>query len=576
MDGGFSPVSFPRVPGSFPVPPSPRTMKNPVLLCILVGWLLPVSGLPAQTGGSWEVFQPLDLPNPDEGPGFSAVSIPDIDGDGIRELVIGSYLAEKPFLKGSLAYDSGSMDVYSGASGQLLHRFWGGPRFGYAAMLGMGLDDAGDVDGDGVPDLIGGAPMDLAGSGAAYVYSLSRAAPSKLLFRIDGENLTDHMGFAVAGLGDVDHDGFSEVASAGPMASAGSLAGAGMVRACSGPSGATLWERSGPAAGAMFGRALAGAGDLNGDGAGDLIVAVPGLAQVHLLDGTTGQLLRILPAPPGVGGFGASVAGKTDLNGDGVPDVLVGATAGPGAVLAFSGADGSLLFQIDGGPRDRMGFQVAFAGDVDGDGQPDVLAGAPKADRQGMQDNGAALLYSGADQHLLAEWSGPNDDAAFGFAVTSLGDWNKNGNDEIVATALGAGNAWILGFNPILTLSSESVSLSSGGSVLFRVEFPPEQSGMDYMLLLSLAGPGSTSVGSVEVPLQQDHLFDLSLNGHHPRGFHRASGVLDSQGRAGIGLVLPPGAYPKLGGKTLYSAVLALNGIQALQVSIARSLILLP
>ncbi|MFQ5693542.1 MAG: FG-GAP repeat domain-containing protein, partial [Nitrospinota bacterium] len=376
-------------------------MKNLVLLCILVGWLLPVSGLAAQTGGSWEIFQPLDLPNPDEGAGFTAVSIPDQDGDGIRELVIGSYLAEKPFLKGNVAYDSGSLDVYSGATGELLHRFWGGPRFGYAAMLGMALDDAGDVDGDGIPDLIGGAPMDLVGSGAAYVYSLSPSAPSKLIFRIDGANLTDHMGFAVAGLGDVDHDGFGEVASAGPMAQAGPLSGAGLVRVCSGPAGLTLWESWGPAAGAMFGHALAGAGDLDGDGAGDLIVAVPGLAQVHLLDGTQGQLLRILSAPPGVDGFGASVAGRTDLDGDGVPDVLVGADAIPGTVLAFSGADGALLFRIDGGPKDRIGFRVAFAGDVDGDGLTDILTGAPKADRLGLEANGAVFLYSGADQHLL-------------------------------------------------------------------------------------------------------------------------------------------------------------------------------
>ncbi|MFQ5749072.1 MAG: hypothetical protein ACE5H3_06400, partial [Planctomycetota bacterium] len=93
---------------------------------------------------------------------------------------------------------------------------------------------------------------------------------------------------------------------------------------------------------------------------------------------------------------------------------------------------------------------------------------------------------------------------------------------------------------------------------------------------LSLAGPGSTDVGGVEVPLQQDRLFDRSRNGSYPQGFRRAAGVLDSEGKAGIGLDLPPGAYPKMAGNALYSAVLALNGIQALQVSIARSLILLP
>jgi hypothetical protein len=171
---------------------------------------------------------------------------------------------------------------------------------------------------------------------------------------------------------------------------------------------------------AHFGLALAGVGDIDGDGVPDLAAGAPyqnvagqgDQGQVFLFSGATGARLRTLndPVPQAGAYFGLALAGGGDIDGDGVPDVAVGAPgqevagqAGQGQVFVFSGASGQLVLTLTKpSPQAQAGFgwTLAGVGDVDGDGIPDLAVGAPYQDVYDRQDQecvvepGRAFVFS--------------------------------------------------------------------------------------------------------------------------------------------------------------------------------------
>ena len=303
---------------------------------------------------------------PFEGVGAVVLDGPDVDLDGSRELWIGAFLDNG---------NHGKVHVRDRATGAIVDVIPAAPD---ATMFGAAIADVGDVDGDGVSDVLVGAWDNFDGpirQGAAYVYS---GATRALRASFHGDQLFRRYGFAVAGAGDVDGDAVPDLIIAGP----GSGVLPGIVDVRSGATGAVLYTLGGGPGSFTFGHSLASLDDIDGDGAPEFAVGAPaslgspsGTGRVEVRSGSTGALLYAFqPAPASVAGW--SLANAGDVDADGHDDLVVGA---PGEhslesrAYVVSAATGSIVFELTSDCNDdEFGTMVAGGRDVDGDARPDV------------------------------------------------------------------------------------------------------------------------------------------------------------------------------------------------------------
>lgn len=412
--------------------------------------------------------------------GGSAACIGDLDGDGVQDVAVGA------------PYDSDG-----GVEGQRFGAVWilflntdgtvktdqkiSALSGGFAGLLadgdefGRSLTAIGDLDQDGTPDLAAASSRSEGGSvkGSIWVLFLNPDGTLKGHQKINdvvggftGElDQFDGFGSGLSWLGDLDGDGRPEVAAGAPFDSDGGPA-RGAVWILSLNLDGTVFRESKigsiaglpPAAldnGDLFGASCAAVGDVDGDGIADLAVGAPhdddggfdyGAVWLLMLypDGSVGDTAKISSVSGAFEGtlsdsysFGSQLSALGDFDGNGIPDLAVGASRDDdgcspgicGAVwLLFLHPDGSVKFtekisqaaggfggSIEGG--DDFGGSVALLGDLDGDGIGDLIVGAPGDDDGGFDlwgwsaNNGAAwvlFLRPGTWSNLESGLDGTN------------------------------------------------------------------------------------------------------------------------------------------------------------------------
>jgi pimeloyl-ACP methyl ester carboxylesterase len=340
-----------------------------------------------------------------------------------------------------------------------LPSFWSASVYQEGDQFGSSVA-SGDVNGDGLADIIVGAPSyDLLppdqgnyNQGRVFVYLGSFIAPSVApAYTLDDPSRSfTYFGTAVASGGDFDHSGSDDILVGVPnyfRSVFDPVPGTGRVYLYRGLSQTPVdWPGVGTTADQAYGSAVAFAGDVNHDGYDDILVGDPSYS------GNANQEGRVLfyfggPSGPAddademiVGGspgarFGAAIAAAGDVNHDGFADVVIGAPGGgvtgyPGSVMLFLGSPGGLSpvpsWSISQTGSFNFGRVLKSAGDVNGDGNPDLIAGGQ------WFGNPVVFLYLGTGSGFQSTpaWSAGEGIVDSGAPVGS-GDFNHDGYGDV-------------------------------------------------------------------------------------------------------------------------------------------------
>jgi hypothetical protein len=367
--------------------------------------------------------------------GWAVSELGDVDGDGVEEAIV-----SEPYNGADTS--TGTVYVYSGRTGRLLYRFDGEPGDQY----GFSIADAGDTNRDGVHDILVGAP----GNGAGHV-DLYSGRTGALLHRFVGSSAGDAFGWSVSSAGDVDHDHHADVLIGAPQASG--AVGPGYATIYSGRTYEPIRTLTGDVVGDQFGSGAGWSRDVNGDHVPDQILGARNAGpeqrgKAYVYSGKTGVRLFAIDASPHGGQFGSFfVAGVGDVNGDKTPDFYVGdyadTTGGSvdgnpaGRAGVYSGRDGHELHAWVGDSADAGLGPGRSAGDVNADGRPDLIVGSYTSSAGALQA-GKVQIFSGATGGLLRTITSTVENEQLGFDAVGLGDTNRDGlPDELVSAANG-------------------------------------------------------------------------------------------------------------------------------------------
>ncbi|NNG03874.1 MAG: tandem-95 repeat protein, partial [Inquilinus sp.] len=447
--------------------------------------------------------------------GISVSDVGDVNGDGIDDLIIGANNADPNGLSnagqayvvfGQTGGFGASLDLSSldGTNGFVVDGLAAGD------LAGTTVSSAGDFNGDGIADLIVGAnnadPNGVANAGQSYVVfgqsgGLGASVDLSTLdgtngFAISGNDTNDNAGRAVSSAGDVNNDGYDDLIvgafqgdpNGQPNAGEAYLVYGGADAMPAGLDPSTLDGTNGTlltgfAPGSQAGRAVSGAGDINGDGIADIVIGAPKAnfdrGEAYVVFGQTGGLGAEfdLSTLDGTNGFtvvgaqgetGLTVASAGDVNGDGFDDLIIGApyaesnglmnageayvifgqAGGFGPTIDVSQIDGSNGFVIDGAQLDfdRLGGSVSGAGDINGDGFDDIMVGSDLADPNSLADGGQTIVIYGRDFQGDVTHQGTDTsdllvgDAGDNIMVGGQGDDFLNGGGGMDVLIGGAGN----------------------------------------------------------------------------------------------------------------------------------------
>ncbi len=390
----------------------------------------------------------------------------DLDGDGFGDVVVGAYgdSTHSPYGGAAYVYFGSKMGVEVSTEVKLVELDASSGQFGLA------VSGAGDVDGDGIDDLVVGAPYEDASAenaGAVYFYrggSRGELGASDRVVDADGQE-GSVFGCSLSQAGDVNGDGYGDVVI-GAMGATSQGARSGLAYVFLGgqdglsSSAQAALQPSNADDVFFFGASVAGAGDVDGDGYDDVVVGSRTGGTVAVFSGDedgvdSEEETLITNKSEESTNFGSSVSGASDTNGDGYDDVVVGAetdrTLGAAAGAAYVYLGGSsgvepnseiLLLEPNGGMGHHFGSAVSTAKDVDGDGHGDILVGAYAYEDENVA-TGAGYLYFGGtygisdDEYSRLLASDAEKTFDLGRSVSTAGDVDGDGADDLL---LGAPN----------------------------------------------------------------------------------------------------------------------------------------
>ncbi|HEX6713374.1 MAG TPA: putative Ig domain-containing protein [Thermoleophilaceae bacterium] len=482
---------------------APRTRLRALLAGVAVVTLAAATAfaaLPQQSGNVDLATQANQVVQGVAGEGFGHTGVPtgDVNGDGIGDFVIS---AESAGGGRGAAYvvfgrpDQGTIDIASLGSGGFKITGAAATDALTGSFSAEGAGAAGDVNGDGLADVIVGSPQaknNGNGSGSAWVV-FGKASPDPVDlanlgnggFRIDGAANGDALGTSVAGAGDINGDSRSDVVvggnAGGQKGSAyvifGKADAASINTAALGSAG---YKMIGPTNTASFGDSVAGGRDVNGDGRSDVIVGASGAPAAFVIFGKT-TTTTVDTAALGSAGFrlfnggnetGNSVGLAGDMNGDGRAEAIVaarfaqpGGKTSAGSVFAVFGrtattdvdlgALGPGGFRVDGAASgDQTGRSVFDAGDFNDDGLGDFIVGSLNTSNNGRTNSGSGSVIFGKASTTTIDLTNPGSAAIradggtaadlVGRGVGGAKDVNGDGRPDVILGATSATKVRVL------------------------------------------------------------------------------------------------------------------------------------
>lgn len=364
--------------------------------------------------------------------GWIGRNIGDVNGDGVSDATSSAPTNNEG---GNAA---GKVYVYSGKTGKELWTYVAKDANG---QLGMSIERAGDVNGDGTPDVVAGAPY----ANKTYVFS---GKDGKILFEWTGKDEKGAFGRGVCGTGDVNGDGFGDVLIGEPYQIWGGplnsqqIEQPGNVYLYSGKDGSILQQWKGDQIGDGFGTALAGK-TVNKQTF--LMIGAPGAGNggrvtvYKAMDADSFFAIDADSTGSSLGGMFMSVVG--DVDGDDVQDLYASDWSNSalgnstGRIYVHSGATGEQLMTLTGeAAGDGFGIGVADAGDVNNDGYDDLVIGSWQH-ASAAPSGGKIYVYSGKDGSLIRTLTGKIAGETLGFDTTGIGDVDGDGVVDLLLTS---------------------------------------------------------------------------------------------------------------------------------------------
>ncbi len=404
--------------------------------------------------------------------GSNVSSAGDVNGDGFSDVLISA-----PYFDGGQT-DEGIVYLFGGAVNGLNPIAFASIEGNQdSAQFGESASTAGDLNGDGYCDVIIGAPFYNNGQsneGRAYIYFGSALTPYLTFSTSVESNQADaNFGTSVSAAGDVNGDGYSDVIVGSDLYDNGQTDEGKVFAYYGSATGISInpnWTTESDQSSAQFGNAVSTAGDVNGDGYSDILVGSSYYdngnsdeGRVSAYFGSANGLSTIAnwtgESDQNSGRIGFSLSTAGDVNGDGFADILAGAvlynngSSNEGGIFLWYGsATGPVA---NGTPSNadwsaesdqafaQLGWSVSTAGDVNGDGYSDIIAGARLYDNGEANEGGAFCWYGspsglGADgTPSNADWSAESDQAVanFGISVSTAGDVNGDGYSDVIIGA---------------------------------------------------------------------------------------------------------------------------------------------